>query len=171
MRSHDAQEESMAEPLTRVNFFDGMLLTGEDLRVEQDYLRRKQQLHNQIHGYGVVEGLDVTVDSKNHMVHVAPGWAIDRQGREVVLVEPWCSEEVACRHCDVVISWAEVAAGPVPARPDDGLIHTRWVEQPELSLVAPGEAGDDALVLARVKRGRLGKLLLDQSVRRPLGRD
>jgi hypothetical protein len=170
MRSHDAQEESMADPLTRVNFFDGMLLTGEDLRVEQDYLRRKQQLHNQLHGHGVVEGLDVSVDRKDHRIHVAPGWAIDRQGREVVLVEPWRSDEVTCRNCDVVITWAEVAAGPVPARPDDGLIHTRWVEQPELSLVAPGEAAEEGLVLARVKRGRLGKLTLDESVRQRLRR-
>lgn len=161
----------MADPLTRVNFFDGMLLTGEDLRVEQDYLRRKQQLHNRLHGYGVVEGLDVTVDRKDHTIHVGPGWAIDQQGREVVLAEPWCSDQVTCRVADVVITWAEVAAAPVPGRPDDGMIHTRWVEQPELSLVEPGEAAADALVLARVKRGRLGKLSLDESVRRPLGRD
>lgn len=160
----------MADPLTRVNFFDGMLLTGEDLRVEQDYLRRKAQLHNQLHGYGVVEGLDVTVDRKDQKIHVGPGWAIDRQGREIVLVEPWCSGEVTCRRCDVVITWAEVAEVPVPGRPDDGPIHTRWVERPELSLVAPGEAADEGLVLAHVKRGRLGGLTLDESARQRLRR-
>lgn len=158
-------------PLTRVNFFDGMLLTGEDLRVEQEYHRRKQQLHNRLHGYGTVEGLEVTVDRHDHTVHVSAGWAIDPQGREIVLTEPWSSDEITCRTCDLVIAWAETATAPVPGRPDDGPIHTRWIEQPELSLVAPGEAPPDALVLARIKRRRLGKLSVDDSVRRQLGRD
>lgn len=163
--------EPSAGPLTRVNFFDGMLLTGEDLRVEQEYLRRKQQLHNRRLGHGIVEGLKVDADRKTGHLHVSPGWAIDREGREIVLAQPWCSDEPTHRVADVVIRWAEVASAPVPGRPDDGPIHTRWVEQPDLSLVEPGEGPDDGLVLARVKRGRLGKLSVDSSVRRQLGGD
>ncbi len=159
----------MDEAPTRVNFFDGMLLTGEDLQAEQEYCRRMRHLHNRLHGWGTVDGLQVTV-GPDHTVQVDPGWAIDRQGREVVLTQPWSSEEVRERVADVVISWAEVPARPVPSRPDDGVIHTRWVEQPELALVARGEAPEDALLLARVKRGRLGRLSVDQSVRRPLSR-
>lgn len=160
----------MADAPTRVNFFDGMLLTGEDLRAEQDYNRRMRYLHNRLHGYGVVEGLEVTADRKDRVVHVSAGWAIDRQGREIVLTEAWCSEELHERSADLVVTWAEVAAMPVPARPDDGVIHTRWVERPELALVAPGEAAPEALLLARVRHGRLGRLSVDESVRRPLGR-
>ena len=45
---------------------------------------------------------------------------------------------------------------------------SRWVEQPQLSLVATGEAPPEALVLARVTRSGRGKVRLDPSVRRAL---
>lgn len=163
--------ETMAEAPTRVNFFDGMLLTGDEMRVEQDYCRRMRYLHNRLHGHGVVEGLEVTLDRKGDEVHVSPGWALDAQGREIVLTEERCLPVAEDRVAVVVVTWAEVPAQPVPARPDDSTLYSRWVEEPELSVVPPGEQPEGALVLGRVKRGRLGRLSLDVSVRRPLGRD
>ena len=160
----------MGDAPTRVNFFDGMLLTGEDLRAEQEYSRRMRYLHNRLHGHGVVEGLEVSADRHAQEVRVGAGWAIDRQGREIVLADVWSAALPDDRVVDLVIVWAEVAACPVPARPDDGLLHTRWVEAPSLSFAAPEAGAADGLVLARIRRGRLGKVSVDSSVRRPLSR-
>jgi hypothetical protein len=159
----------MDDAPTRVNFFDGMLLTGDDLRVEQEYCRRMRHLGNRLHGHGVVEGLEVRAGQGE--VLVSPGWAIDVLGREVVLTDERCLLLGPDRIADVVITWAEIPTQPVPARPDDSALYSRWVEQPELSLVPKGTQPTAALVLARVKRGRLGRISVDVSVRRPLGRD
>jgi hypothetical protein len=161
----------MAEAPTRVNFFDGMLLTGDEMRVEQDYCRRMRYLHNQLHGYGVVEGLEVTVDRKGNEIRVSPGWALDAQGREIVLAQERCLPLDKHRVADVVVAWAEVPAQPVPARPDDSTLYSRWVEEPEVSVVPPGEQPEAALVLGRVRRAGLGRLSLDLAGRRLLGRD
>lgn len=160
----------MGDAPTRVNFFDGMLLTGEDLRTEQEYCRRMRYLHNRLHGHGVVEGLEVSVDGHTRQVSVSPGWAIDRRGREVILADSWSGALPDDRMVDLVVTWAEVATNPVPARPDDGLLHTRWVETPTLSFVAPDAGSFDALVLARIRRGRLRQVSIDASVRRLLSR-
>lgn len=46
----------------RNRFFAGRLLTAEDLKLEQEYLREKQKRHNRyLHGFGVVFGLEVSV--------------------------------------------------------------------------------------------------------------
>jgi hypothetical protein len=165
-----SEVETMAEAPMRVNFFDGMLLTGDDLRVEQDYCRRMRYLHNRLHGHGVVEGLEVTLERKGSEVRVSPGWALDALGREIVLAEERCLPVPEDRVADIVVAWAEAATQPVPARPDDATLYLRWVEEPELSVVPRGKQAEDALLLGRDKRGRLGKLSLDLSVRRTLGR-
>ena len=47
-------------PLTRLNYFDGKFLRADDLRTEQDYLRRLTWISNQGLGSGVVFGYDTT---------------------------------------------------------------------------------------------------------------
>jgi hypothetical protein len=72
----------------RLRYFSGRLLTAEDLQLEQDYWRRKIQLHNRFEiGRGVVWGLGVTTLSTTagHGISVSPGFAIDAQGREIVV--------------------------------------------------------------------------------------
>ena len=63
----------MADPPRRVNFFNGMMLTPADLAAEQEYHREMRYLHNRLHGYGTVSGLEVTV-RKGHLL-VSPGLA------------------------------------------------------------------------------------------------
>jgi len=162
---------SMADPPRRVNFFSGMVLTASDLAVEQEYHRGMRYLHNHLHGHGTVTGLDVTVTSGG--VVVSPGVAIDACGREIVVAQPMTVRVQPRRDTrgwvrDLVIEWHETAAGPVPG-PEGATAFTRWVEDPQLSLVARGKGPSHALVLARLTRSTRGVVQVDTSMRRPLG--
>ena len=161
----------MADPPRRVNFFEGLVLTAADLAAEQEYHRGMRYLHNRLHGYGTVSGLDVSV--ARGRVRVGPGMGIDGLGREIVVTAPMTLRLEPHRNVrrwvrDVVIVWSEAPEGPVPG-PDGAHAFTRWVEQPELVLVARGRAAPEGLVLARLTRADGGPLAVDTSVRRPLG--
>jgi hypothetical protein len=128
-------------------------------------------LHNRLHGYGTVSGLEVVV--ARGRVRVSPGMGIDVLGREIVVTAPLTLRLEPHRKArrwvrDLVIMWHEVPEGPVPG-PDDGVDFTRLVEQPELLLDARGRAAPEGLVLARLTRTSRGAVDVDTSVRRPLG--
>lgn len=161
----------MADPPRRVNFFEGLVLTAADLAAEQEYHRGMRYLHNRLHGYGTVSGLEVVVTRGR--VRVGPGTAIDVLGREIVVTTPLTLRLEPHRNArrwvrDLVIAWSEVPESPVP-RHDGSVDFTRWVEQPELVLVARGRAAPEGLVLARLTREVRGAVAVDSSVRRPLG--
>ncbi|GAA2163248.1 hypothetical protein [Pedococcus bigeumensis] len=164
----------MADQPRRVNFFTGMLLTAEDLAVEQEYHREMRYLHNRLHGFGVVSGLDVSVGRGS--LRVDPGLAIDPCGREIVVTQPLTVRLAPPQQArrwvrDLVVTWHESPEGLVPALApgsEDTTAHTRWVELPELSLVAAGKAAAEAVVLARLSRTPRGAVEVDASVRRPL---
>jgi hypothetical protein len=80
-----------AEPFQRPNYFDGRLLTAQDLASEQNYHGSKQRQHNlHCHGTGVVSGLGVstTNEKSGSTATVEPGLAIDPAGNEVHLCAP-----------------------------------------------------------------------------------
>jgi len=148
-----------------------MALTAADLAAEQEYHRRMRYLHNRRHGYGTVSGLEVTV--ARGRVLVSPGLAIDVCGREIVVAQPLTlrlgprgSARAWVR--DLVIGWHQTAESPVPDV-DGSLAFTRWVEAPELSLVARGKGASETVLLARLTRTTRGAVDVDTSVRRPLG--
>jgi hypothetical protein len=161
----------MDEPPRRVNYTTGMILGVEDFEQEQAYHRRMRYLDNRLHGYGVVDGLQVSVDKD--CVRVGPGLAIDAQGRELVVGAPLCLQlGTTGRRGEyhLVVTWAESPDRPVPG-PDGADVFTRWVERPELSLASPSDPPAESLVLARISFGRRGVVTVDESVRRPLGPD
>jgi hypothetical protein len=158
------------KPPERVRYFDGQMLSVDDLRAEQEYHRSMRYLHNRLHGSGVASGLDV--GAAGGELHVGPGLAIDAVGREIVLTETACldaSVVPAGGRWRLVVEWAEEPAHAVPV-PGDEPQPSRWVERPRLSLVAAGEVRDEALLLAHVMRGPDGELRVDPSVRQLLGR-
>ena len=163
----------MADQPRRVNYVHGALLGTDDFAAEQAYHREMRYRHNQLHGYGTVSGLEVEVGEGGDL-QVSAGWAVDALGREIVvaeptsvLLEPHVGRRRAVR--DLVIEWHESADCPVPVPGAEGATEpSRWVEQPVLSLVAPGEAPAEALLLARVTRKSRGRVELDISGRRPL---
>ena len=120
------------KPFVRNNFFAGRLLTAEDLGLEQQYFRKKLQLHNRaLHGFGIVAGLEVE-HCKNKLV-VAAGLALDCQGNEIVVAEPVelaFPESVAGRSTYLVIRYRETESGwSLPkAHPDATGSHPRIEE-------------------------------------------
>ncbi|MGE0811695.1 MAG: hypothetical protein AB7O28_17670 [Vicinamibacterales bacterium] len=71
----------------RTRYFSGRMLSAEDLQREQDYHRDKGRLHNRLlHGWGVVDGLQVSVDRGS--IVLSPGVALDCAGHELVLPDP-----------------------------------------------------------------------------------
>src|SRR4051794_4287691 len=74
------------EPLKRVRFFNGKLLTTEDLAAEQEYHLTKQRVRNlRLLGRAVVTGLHVSTEAAG--IRLSPGLAIDRHGRDVIVQE------------------------------------------------------------------------------------
>jgi len=71
--------------LRRTRFFDGMRLTQAELENEQRYWRMKRQLTNRALGEGVVWGLQLSRDPLRRTVRVAPGYALDCCGNDLVV--------------------------------------------------------------------------------------
>jgi hypothetical protein len=82
------------QELKRMNFFRGFLTTEKDWNESEEYHQKKRMLHNAyLHGPGVVPhfkgGLEVRSRGKGELaVEVAPGYAIDGQGHDLILFEP-----------------------------------------------------------------------------------
>src|SRR4051794_3215885 len=75
--------------LERPVFFDGQRLTADDLEAVQAFDRELRWLHNRsLHGWGVSRGLTVRGERGAAAVEVAPGYALDCLGRELVVPEP-----------------------------------------------------------------------------------
>jgi len=138
----------------RPNYFPGRLLTADDLREEQEYHREKHRRHLQmLHGFGVVDGLDVDVASDGATIAIEPGLAIDRYGREIVLDDlvvtpippdapsPIC---VLVRYAERMVDpvpVADVAAGTEPSHIEEGC---------DVSLVP--DPREDGIAIARLIR-------------------
>jgi hypothetical protein len=75
-------------PVKRLNYFTHQFLREQDFKDEQDYHIEMRRRHNRsLHGWGVVEGLEVRKKS-DHEIVIDPGSAIDGSGREIVLSAP-----------------------------------------------------------------------------------
>lgn len=103
----------------RPRYFDGRLLTAKDLQAEQNYHREKRRLLNRaLHGWGVVEGLEVA--ASGDAITVSPGFALDPEGNEIVIPDP-----VTIRPTDrlggfVCLRYTEVETDPTPVLAQPG---------------------------------------------------
>ncbi|WP_373986959.1 hypothetical protein [Duganella sp. BuS-21] len=78
--------ECDSEPAERVRYFPRQLLSADDLRAEQEYLREKARRHNRyLHGWGVVCGCNVEVvaEATTPTVRVCPGYVVAPQGDDI----------------------------------------------------------------------------------------
>lgn len=67
--------------LTRSHYFDSRLLTAEDLNRDQIYLDGRLRELGQALGYGIVRGLELSLDISTGKIAVKPGLAVSRAGR------------------------------------------------------------------------------------------
>jgi hypothetical protein len=85
----------------RPRYFAGKLLTAEDFELEQRYhIEKRWLLNRMLHGSGVVSGLSVAAGEGGN-VTVAPGFALDPYGRELLLCDP---QQLAIPDCGEPVS-------------------------------------------------------------------
>lgn len=138
-------------PLRRVRFFHGQLLTAGDLLEDQDYFRRRLQLHNRfLHGWGVVEGLTIILDSGT--LRVEAGFALDCAGNEILVVATAkCLMPKSGEVVYVVIRYTEKETAPVRLLETDhdeaGICYSRVEERWEIQFLShdPSCDSDDSL--------------------------
>lgn len=71
--------------LTRTHYFDGRLLTAEDLTRDQLYLDQRLREVGEVLGDGIVEGLQTNLDRSDFALSIQPGVGITADGRVVTL--------------------------------------------------------------------------------------
>ncbi len=102
-----------------INFFEGRILTGQDLRDEQEAARHQRRLLGRAAGAGVVTGLDVTVDNKGSagekpVLAVAPGLAITPSGDALELRQV---EKIALARAKAAVNGTPSVFKPCQDRP------------------------------------------------------
>ncbi len=82
--------DAATDAIERLNYFNGLRLEATDLLAEQSFhIEVRRRLTAALFAPGIAAGLEVTPSVGNkHTVIVAPGVAIDNQGREIILTAP-----------------------------------------------------------------------------------
>jgi len=83
------------ECLVQPRFFCGQLLADQDLTAIVDWVKAKSGLSRFRHGWGIVCGLEVHGETKGS-INVAPGYALDCCGRDVVVCEQTTFDLTTC---------------------------------------------------------------------------
>ena len=167
------------QPLARVHYAVGQLLSADDFTAEQTYFREKLRRHNRtLHQPGIVDGLEVTLEPP--AVRVAPGFALDAAGNEIcVPVAQVAPLPSMVGEVYVVLRYKEIAVNPIPVLgpPGEGAadrMAARIQESFEIGFEGPGANPAPALPhdasppirLARLRLVR-GRWRIDTRVRRP----
>jgi hypothetical protein len=147
----------------RVNYFDGELLTADDLTLDQKYhIDRLQRHHLRFHTPGIADGLTVGCDNGATSIRVMPGVAVDNQGRLITVdgVKPWevplPSPPLAKGEYFFAIEYG--ARNDAKETTADQEQFRRVTEEPKPSyLPAPPAATSPQIVLAKVRIGDDGK--------------
>lgn len=108
--------------MIRVRYFTGQVLGAADFETEQRYVVERLRRRNRwLHGWGVVEGLQVSV-SRSELV-VAAGFAIDCAGNEIEIGQSTAWPlPTAGKTCYLTLAFAERPVQPVavPVDPSSG---------------------------------------------------
>ena len=137
-------------PFHRVRYFQGKLLSAEDLNAEQNYHRDKRRLQNRLLvPAGAISG---RVSVGNNGFELSPGIAIDAHGNEIVVPsERLIPFPLNCDTAFVAISYLETPTDPVPASyPDgNGTECSRIEEGYTVSLLTENPDSDGFVVLGK----------------------
>lgn len=160
--------------IKRVNYFTHQFLVEKDFDDEQDYHIDMRRRHNRVnHSWGVAEGLDVT-KTENKKVTISPGMSIDKDGQEIVLLEPLPVDLTAFgSNTDVYLSISYQEVFDEADHYTSGGVnnYTRTTERPEIEgkmAVPPGDGS--VITLARVHLDGSGNVVeIANSVRTLVG--
>jgi hypothetical protein len=133
----------MLECVCRPRFFAGQVLNADDLNRLDAYIRAKHRLHNrQLHGWGVVNGLEVTCNPCGAGVTVSCGYALSPCGEDIVvcdavtvdvceLIRRCKDAELQLAPCDPPRPYARgEMQGPCDAAEEDWVLAIRYSESP-----------------------------------------
>lgn len=143
----------------RLNYFNGQFLKQEDFSDEQDYHLSMRRRHNTgVHKAGVVDGLAVTLTSAG--ISVDMGWAVDQDGREIILDAVTGKNHIA-RPYYVTCEYKEEPSDPQP-QAETGIPGNRRVtESANIEVVAAGALPPaNKLVLAEITEPSGGNLVV-----------
>ncbi len=147
----------------RMNYFDRQFLRAADFKVEQEYHLHRHRLHNKLlHTPGVAtqKDLEVSGNAGTNMLTVAPGIAIDFQGREIVLLEQHRHSIDALTKpgtYELTVRLDEVPSDPSSDPGVEGGA-TRIDEKPIFELLAPDMVKPSMLRLAAIEVEPAGTL-------------
>jgi hypothetical protein len=146
--------------LERVRYFDGMFLGIDDFEQEQTYFRTKARRHNRLlHGWGIVTGLEVSpLGSSGSQVSVAPGYALDPCGNEIMIEAPAIVDVPTEGEVALAVRFEECVVS-------EGRVRDSFAIQ---LLADPGEPW---VGLAKITVDDQGAIAIDSSVRRRLSLD
>lgn len=160
----------------RLNYSNGQLLDVSDFNDEQAYHRDQRRLHNRVlHGWGIVDGLEVDLTDNGTDLAIRPGSALDKDGREIVLTGPKpepakiAARVPALRSVTVYLTIAYRDEDDPATLVKDKLYARRCMQKPALDVPTVAPTDGSAIVLARVTVDATGKLSVDASVRTRCG--
>lgn len=159
----------------RLNYFTSQFLVEKDFKDEQGYHLNMRRRHNQLlHTWGVADGGLLVTKSSDHIVGISSGMAIDKDGRDIVLLDAQSKDLTTFgSNADVYITlkYQEVSdpgdhytAGGVDN-------YTRTTERPlvEAGTTIPVNDGS-VIVLAKVKLDGSGNIsMVDGTARKLAG--
>ena len=121
-------ETIIEDGIKNTYYFEGRLLSAKDLREQQEANRRQHRRLGSLAGWGIVNGLDVSVENKGDsgdspVVRIAGGTAVDLEGDVVELPLDYIDIELSrildstdasaaiFRDCDIEISESLAPSG------------------------------------------------------------
>ena len=139
--------------VVRPRFFSGQMLTAADLREEQEYHREQHRRHLQtLHGFGIVNGLDVALGAGGSTIQIEPGHAIDAHGQEICLHDKatLTIPSNSLSPLVIVVQYAERLVRPVVVPSGDGT-EPSGIEEGCKVLFSP-VIGERGVAIARLLR-------------------
>src|SRR5262245_54749395 len=138
----------------RGNYFIGQFLEAKDFLDEQSYhIEMRRRRNRAQYGTGVLEGLTLTKTAARQ-VTVAPGTAIDTQGRELVLLIPQVVDAIGAANATVyvTINYLELQLAEDQRTRGDYSGYVRITERPQSKVqTAAPPTGSADLLLASVQ--------------------
>lgn len=163
----------MEDIVKRLKYFTGQFLQEQDFTEEQEYHLDRTRRHNaQLHTPGIAHGLAVTINGGATSASVAPGTALDTEGRLIVLKDPFDVGFEPDLHGETVLVVISYHDEPADESTVGDVGMTRYLERPEILVFAENAApsADLNIRLARLQIDSNGLITShDPSVRTPSG--